>query len=215
MPRGTTPSRTGRPRRRRAHHGLSPASSRDPRMSIRRLLIANRGEIAIRIARAAADLGIASVAVFSEDDARSLHVRRADEARPLGGTGPAAYLDIDGVLAAARAAACDAVHPGYGFLSESADFALACAEAGLAFVGPSPEALALFGDKVAARALARTCDVPVPAGTEVASLEEAQAFLARHGAVMVKAAAGGGGRGIRVAASPAELEEAWARCAAE
>jgi acetyl/propionyl-CoA carboxylase alpha subunit/acetyl-CoA carboxylase carboxyltransferase component len=184
-------------------------------MTIRRLLIANRGEIAIRIARAAADLGIASVAVFSEDDARSLHVRRADEARPLRGTGPAAYLDVAGVVAAACEAHCDAVHPGYGFQSENADFARACAGAGLTFVGPSPEALSLFGDKVAARALARACEVPVPAGTDVTSPEQAHAFLARHGAVMIKAAAGGGGRGMRMAASPAELDDAWARCAAE
>jgi acetyl/propionyl-CoA carboxylase alpha subunit/acetyl-CoA carboxylase carboxyltransferase component len=184
-------------------------------MTMRRLLIANRGEIAIRIARAAADLGIASVAVFSQDDARSLHVRRADEARPLRGTGPAAYLDVAGVIAVACEAHCDAVHPGYGFHSENAEFARACAGAGLTFVGPSPEELALFGDKVAARALARAYDVPVPAGTDVINLEQAHAFMARHGVVMIKAAAGGGGRGMCVAASAAELDEAFARCAAE
>ena len=157
-------------------------------MTLQRLLIANRGEIAIRITRAAAELGIATVAVFSEDDARSLHVRRADAARELRGFGAAAYLDSPQIIAAAREAGCDAVHPGYGFLSENAAFARACAEAGLIFVGPSPEVLELFGDKTAARALACDCDVPVPAGTGVATLPEAQAFLARHGAVMVKAA---------------------------
>jgi pyruvate carboxylase len=184
-------------------------------MTLRRLLIANRGEIAIRIAHAAAALDIGSVAIVSEDDARSLHVRRADEARPLRGTGPAAYLDIAGVVSAAREAGCDAVHPGYGFLSENADFARACGEAGLIFVGPSPEVLTLFGDKTIARAVARQCSVPVPEGTGIVGLDEARAFLARHGAVMVKAAAGGGGRGMRAVTSPEELDDAWARCAAE
>jgi acetyl/propionyl-CoA carboxylase alpha subunit/acetyl-CoA carboxylase carboxyltransferase component len=184
-------------------------------MTLHRLLIANRGEIAIRIARAAAELGIATVAVFSEDDARALHVRRADEARALRGAGPTAYLDIAQLVAVAREAGCDAIHPGYGFLSENPDFARACTEAGLTFIGPSAEVLALFGDKTAARALACDCGVPVPAGTDTVTPEQAQDFLARHGAVMVKAAAGGGGRGIRVATTSDELSEAWARCAAE
>ncbi len=183
---------------------------------IRRLLIANRGEIAIRIARAAAEMGIATVAVFAEDDARSLHVRRADEALPLQGSGPAAYLDAGRIIAVARDAGCDAIHPGYGFLSEDAGFARAAAAAGLGFVGPAPDVLALFGDKPAARALAQSCGLPVPVGTgPLATLDEAQAFLAAHGAVMVKAAAGGGGRGMRAARTPEELAEAWARCAAE
>jgi len=184
-----------------------------------RLLIANRGEIAIRIARAAAECGLRTVAIFSEDDARSLHVRRADEARPLRGSGPSAYLDIAQVIAVAREAGCDAVHPGYGFLSENAGFARACAEAGLVFVGPPPAVLELFGDKTAARALARGCGVPVPAGTSgPTGLAEAQDFLASlgpGGAVMVKAVAGGGGRGMRVAASATELAEVWERCRAE
>ncbi len=184
-------------------------------MPFTRLLIANRGEIAIRIARAAAELGIATVAVHAQDDARSLHVRRADAARALPGTGPAAYLDIAAVVAAARDAGCDAVHPGYGFLSENAAFARACAEAGIAFIGPAPAVLDLFGDKTAARALARDLGVPVAAGTAVATLEQAQDFLAQHGAVMVKAAAGGGGRGMRVATTRDELVAAWDRCAAE
>ena len=184
-------------------------------MNIRRLLIANRGEIAIRIARAAAELGIATVAVFSEDDARSLHTRRADTGRPLKGIGPAPYLDIVQLIAVARETGCDAVHPGYGFLSENAAFARACSDAGVVFVGPPPDVLALFGDKTAARALARACDVPVPDGTDIVTLSQAQAFLARHGAVMVKAAAGGGGRGMRMARSPEELEQVWPLCAAE
>jgi acetyl/propionyl-CoA carboxylase alpha subunit/acetyl-CoA carboxylase carboxyltransferase component len=184
-------------------------------MKIRRLLIANRGEIAIRVARAAADLGIATVAVFPEDDARSLHVHRAGEARPLRGSGPSAYLDIAQIVAVARDTTCDAVHPGYGFLSENAPFARACIDAGVIFVGPSPEVLELFGSKTAARALARECNVPVAAGTDAVSLSEARAFLDRHGPIMVKAVAGGGGRGMRIATTLAELDAAWALCTTE
>ena len=186
---------------------------------MRRILIANRGEIAIRIARTAAEMGLASVAVHPADDAHSLHVRRADAALLLPGQGPAAYLDIEALVQAARDAGCDAVHPGYGFLSENADFARACAEAGLTFIGPSPETLALFGDKARARALSREAGAPVLPGTDGATtLEEATAFLAGLGggaSVMVKALAGGGGRGMRPAASPEELAVAFARCASE
>ncbi|NBU28870.1 MAG: carbamoyl-phosphate synthase large subunit, partial [Caulobacteraceae bacterium] len=134
-------------------------------MAFKRLLIANRGEIAIRIARAAADLRLTSVALFSQDDAASLHVGSADEAVALKGTGAAAYLDMAGVIAAAKAAKCQAVHPGYGFLAENAAFARACAEAGLVFIGPSPETLETFGDKAAARALAARVGVPLLEGT--------------------------------------------------
>src|SRR5205085_6525585 len=115
-------------------------------MTFKKLLIANRGEIAIRIARAAADLGVKSVAVYSDDDVHSLHVKLADESRALGASGPAAYLDIKRMIAAARAADCDAIHPGYGFLSEIPDFARACNDAAITFIGPSPEVLATFGD---------------------------------------------------------------------
>ncbi|MBY0333113.1 MAG: carbamoyl-phosphate synthase large subunit [Acetobacteraceae bacterium] len=184
-------------------------------MTFQRLLIANRGEIAIRIARAAAELGIASVAVHSRDDADSLHLRHADAVHALAGAGPAAYIDVAAILFAAQAAGCDAVHPGYGFLSENAAFARACADAGLSFIGPAPDILDLFGDKTAARRLADECGVPVAAGTAVATLAEAQDFMARQGAVMVKAAAGGGGRGMRMATTSAELASAWDRCAAE
>ena len=188
-------------------------------MKIASLLIANRGEISIRIARACAELGLRSVAVFSQDDAQSLHVRVADEARALRGAGVSAYLDIAQIIATARAARCEAIHPGYGFFSESAAFARACAEAGMIFVGPRPEALEMFGDKPAAREHARRCDVPVPAGTKGATtLDEARDFFSTIGegrAVMVKAVMGGGGRGMRMAASVAELEEAYARCRSE
>ncbi len=186
---------------------------------MKKLLIANRGEIAVRIARTAAEMGIATAAVYSQDDAASLHIRKTDEALALRGSGPAAYLDGAQSLEAARAAGCDAIHPGYGFLSENAAFARACAEAGVTFVGPSPETLELFGDKGAARALAARCDVPILPGTSGATtLAEAQTFLAglgEGGAVMVKAVSGGGGRGMRPARSAAELGEAFERCASE
>ncbi|MCA3708813.1 MAG: carbamoyl-phosphate synthase large subunit, partial [Phenylobacterium sp.] len=185
----------------------------------KRLLIANRGEIAIRIARTAADMGVGTVAVYAEDDAASLHVRVADEAVALGRTGVPAYLDIEGVIAAARSAGCDAIHPGYGFLSENADFARACEAAGLTFVGPRPESLRLFGDKAAARALAESCGIPLPSGiSRPVSLAEAQAFLAslgKGGAVMLKAVAGGGGRGMRPVTDAAELPQAFERAASE
>jgi acetyl/propionyl-CoA carboxylase alpha subunit/acetyl-CoA carboxylase carboxyltransferase component len=183
---------------------------------VQTLLIANRGEIAVRIARTAAEMGLATVAVFSEDDAASLHTRKTDRAVALKGSGPAAYLDIDQVVAAAKDAGADAVHPGYGFLSENAAFARACAAAGLTFVGPSPESLELFGDKGRARALAQQCGVPVLAGTDgPTTLEQARAFFAANGAVMVKAVAGGGGRGMRPATTNEELEQAFERCASE
>ena len=120
-------------------------------MTFSGVLIANRGEIAIRIARAAQDLGLRTVAVYSQDDAASLHTQVADESMQLEGFGARAYLNIDGVIAAALANGCDAIHPGYGFLSEQADFAAACAQAGIKFIGPSPEHLGLFGDKARAR----------------------------------------------------------------
>ncbi len=183
------------------------------------LLVANRGEIAVRILHAAAELGIHSVAVFSEDDTSSLHVRRADDARPLRGVGPAAYLDIEGLLAAARDCGCDAVHPGYGFCSENPDLARRAADAGLVFVGPRPETLEVFGDKTRARALAERCGVPVLKATPgPVGVEEAGAFLASlgdGGAIVIKAVAGGGGRGMRVVRAAAELDEAYRRCRSE
>jgi len=180
------------------------------------LLIANRGEIAIRIARACADLEIRSVAVFAEDDEASLHTRKADLAVPLKGRGVPAYLDMDQLIAIAAAQGCDAIHPGYGFLAENAEFARRCQAAGITFIGPAPEVLELFGDKAAARALAERCGVPLVAGiNQAVSLEQAQSFCAEHGAVMLKALAGGGGRGMRAVFEPATLAEAYARCQSE
>jgi acetyl/propionyl-CoA carboxylase alpha subunit/acetyl-CoA carboxylase carboxyltransferase component len=183
------------------------------------LLVANRGEIAVRIIRAAADARIRTVAIHPADDADCLHVQYADEAVLLAGRGAAAYLDIDAVLAAARASGCVAVHPGYGFLSEDADFAARCEEAGLVFVGPRPETLALFGDKVAARRLAGEHGVPVAAATDGAvDLEQARAFflgLGEGAAVLVKAVSGGGGRGMREVRSLAELDAGVERARSE
>ncbi|MHB8381644.1 MAG: carboxyl transferase domain-containing protein [Candidatus Binataceae bacterium] len=188
-------------------------------MLAKSLLIANRGEIAIRIIRAAAELGIGTVAIFSEDDAASLHVRRADDARALPGSGVAAYLDAEQIIAAAKDAGCDAIHPGYGFLSENAEFARRCAAAGICFVGPRPEILDLFGDKLQARALAQRCGVPVLRGTTAAtSLDEAREFFASLGegaAIMIKAIAGGGGRGMRAVHRATDIEPAFARCQSE
>ncbi|HVT67681.1 MAG TPA: biotin carboxylase N-terminal domain-containing protein, partial [Trebonia sp.] len=183
------------------------------------LLIANRGEIAVRIARTAGDLGVETVAIYADDDAASLHTREADRAVALGATGVPAYLDGAAVIAAAQEAGCDAVHPGYGFLSESAAFAAACERAGLTFVGPTADTLATFGDKAAARVLAQRCGVPLLAGTSAAvTLEEAREFLAGlgpGGAVMLKAVAGGGGRGMRPVTSLAALDQAFERASSE
>ena len=183
-----------------------------------KVLVANRGEIALRTVRALHDLGIASVAVFADDDAASPHVQAASTAVALGATGPAAYLDGARLIAIATAQGCDAVHPGYGFLSERADFARACADAGLRFIGPTPEQLALFGDKAQARALAQQQGVPLMPGTQAAvSLPEAQAFLAQHAhaGIVIKAIGGGGGRGMRAVLSADDLPAAYARCRSE
>ncbi len=185
---------------------------------MKKLLIANRGEIALRVQRAARDLGIATVAVYAQDDAASRHRLLADEAYALAGSGPAAYLDIAAMLEAARATGCDAVHPGYGFLSERADFAQACADAGIRFVGPTVEQLALFGDKGRALELARACEVPVmPATAGAATLEEITRFFDAQGGagIVIKAVGGGGGRGMRVVQRRDDLAQAFARCRSE
>jgi acetyl/propionyl-CoA carboxylase alpha subunit/acetyl-CoA carboxylase carboxyltransferase component len=185
---------------------------------IKKLLIANRGEIAIRIAEAAAGLGIATVGIHSEDDANSLHIKRVDDAWALKGQGAAAYLDIKGVIAVAKAAKCDAIHPGYGFLSENAAFAEACAMAKIAFVGPTPEQLTLFGDKARARTHARKCKVPVLPGTDGAiDAAGAKAFFKKQAksGIALKAIAGGGGRGMRLLKNESEIGDAFVRASAE
>lgn len=187
-----------------------------PQPAFKSLLIANRGEIAIRIARAAAEMGIATVAVHTVDDARSLHVKAADEAVLLPGVGVRGYLDIDALMVVAKAQGCDALHPGYGFLSENAALARACTHAGITFVGPGAEVLDLVGDKVAARTLAAQCETPVLEGTGRATpLKEARAFVKRVGAAMIKASAGGGGRGMRPVARVEDVDAAFAICEAE
>ncbi len=186
------------------------------------LLIANRGEIAIRIARAAAELGWRTVGLLAQDDAQAQHASHMDAAHTLPGKGVAAFLNIAQVVAAALAEGCTHVHPGYGLLSENADFARACAQTGLTFVGPSPEVLDLLGDKARARALARELKVPLTLGIDQATtLAQAQHFMADlqgrqpHAALMVKALAGGGGRGMRIVTHAEQLPEAFARCTAE
>ncbi len=193
---------------------MSSQSSQDPVSSV---LIANRGEVAVRIHRGAAAVGLGSVAVFVPEEREALHVRLAEEAHPLVGRAP--YLDADQLVALARASGCGLLHPGYGFLSESPELARRCADAGVRFVGPAPEVLDLFGDKAAARGFAAEHGVPVlPATPGPTTLAEAQSFLEGLGpgaAVMVKAVAGGGGRGLRVVRDPAEMAMAWERARSE
>jgi len=185
----------------------------------KRLLIANRGEIALRIARSAGVLGVETVAVYAEDDARSLHARYADRAISLGADGVAAYLDGARIISIAKAEGCDAIHPGYGFLSENGGFAEACEATGLVFVGPTPQTLRTFGDKAHARALAEQCGAPLLRGVSRAvTLDDARQFLESlgpGGAVMLKAVAGGGGRGMRPVRSLDDLPSAFERASSE
>ena len=186
-------------------------------MSFNGILVANRGEIAIRITRAVQDLGIRAVAVHSEDDALSLHTQIADEKIQLEGVGAAAYLNMEGIIAAAQGSGCDAIHPGYGFLSEQEAFANLCADAGIKFIGPSAAHLSLFGDKARARAAAIAAGVPVMPGLDRAvTLSEAQEFFAQHpDGIMIKALAGGGGRGTRAVTDSEQLEALFDRCQSE
>ncbi|MFB6831749.1 acetyl/propionyl/methylcrotonyl-CoA carboxylase subunit alpha [Streptomyces hydrogenans] len=180
---------------------------------MRKVLIANRGEIAVRVARACRDAGISSVAVYADPDRDALHVRAADEAFALGGDTPAtSYLDMAKVLQAAKDADADAIHPGYGFLSENAEFAQAVIDAGLTWIGPPPQAIRDLGDKVAARHIAQRAGAPLVAGTPdpVSGADEVVAFAEEHGLpIAIKAAFGGGGRGLKVARTLEEVPELY------
>ncbi|HEY5646012.1 MAG TPA: biotin carboxylase N-terminal domain-containing protein, partial [Pseudomonadales bacterium] len=186
----------------------------------KKVLIANRGEIAGRIAKAAAALGVKTVGVYAPVDGLSLHTRYVDEAREIsvGGDPVRAYLDMDALLTVARETGCDAVHPGYGFLSENPVFAERCAAAGITFIGPTPEVLGLFGDKVRARAFAAELGIPTIPGSPMVLPDVKTALRAADEAgypVMLKAAAGGGGRGMRLVAAADEMAGAFARCTGE
>jgi pyruvate carboxylase len=177
---------------------------------IKKLMAANRSEIAVRIFRAGTELNLRTVAIFAQEDRLCIHRYKADEAYQVGqGKGPvAAYLDIDSIVAAAKEHGVDAIHPGYGFLSENANFARACEKAGLIFVGPRPELLEMMGDKTAARALAQRINVPTLPGTEepITDRDEALKTAKQIGfPLIIKAAFGGGGRGMRVVHKAADL----------
>ena len=184
-----------------------------------KLLIANRGEIAIRIHRTATEMGIATVGVHPADDHGSLHVQTVDEAAELRGNGASAYLDIEQIVGIARERGCDAVHPGYGFLAENADFADACEAAGIVFIGPCPRVLRLFGNKLKARDLAAANGLPVvPASDAIDEVKQAEAFYEDqqpNATVILKAVAGGGGRGMRLVRRKEEIADALVRGAAE
>ncbi|MBL4665323.1 MAG: ATP-grasp domain-containing protein, partial [Nitrospinaceae bacterium] len=198
-----------------------------PTAVINKLLIANRGEIAVRITRTAAEMGIATVAIYPQDDKASLHVRRAGDAYSLPGRGAQAYLDSDAIIKAALASGSDALHPGYGFLAESAEFAEQVEAAGIRFIGPTSHSLRLFGDKVAARQHAQNLHIPIIPGTGLDSslgiegaseLDQAVKFfkaLPAGEAMLIKAVAGGGGRGMRVVNTQGEIAMALERCRSE
>lgn len=185
---------------------------------IKKILIANRGEIAVRIVRACAEMGIRSVAIYSEADRYALHVKRADESYNLGSEPLAGYLNARQLVNLAVQTGCDALHPGYGFLSENAELADICAERGIKFIGPSGEVIRRMGDKTEARRSMIKAGVPVTPGTEgnLTDLANALTEAERVGyPIMLKATSGGGGRGIRRCNSPAELEQAWPRVISE
>ena len=199
--------------------GARPRAAGFPVRTLARLLIANRGEIAARIARTARRMGITTIAVYSDADRGSPHVTACDESVPIGGTAPAdSYLRIERILAAARAAQADAVHPGYGFLAENAAFAAAAAEAGLIFVGPAPAAIAAMGDKARARQRMAAAGIAVVPGYDADAQDEATLVGAARGLgfpIMVKAAAGGGGRGMRQVGDAGELSAALSTARSE
>ncbi len=185
---------------------------------LRKILIANRGEIAVRVARACAEMGIRSVAIHSEADRHALHVKKADEAHSIGEDPVAGYLNIHRIVNLAAETGCDAIHPGYGFLSENADFAAACRARGLCFIGPSAEVIRRMGDKTAARQAMQAAGIPVTPGSDgnLDGLEHARAVAAELGyPVMLKATSGGGGRGIRRCEDPGDLARNFERVISE
>ncbi len=179
---------------------------------INKVLIANRGEIALRIIRACKELEIKSVVVFSEADVNGVWVRKADECYPIMGDPIAAYLDYERIINLAKKADCDAIHPGYGFLSESAEFAQACADNGIIFIGPKPEHIALFGDKMASKVAMREVGVPMLPGTDepIDNIEDAEKIASDIGfPIIIKAAFGGGGRGMRIVEKASDFKEMY------
>ena len=188
------------------------------RKTINKVLIANRGEIALRIIRACKELGKKSVVVFSEADVYGVWVRKADECYPIMGDPISAYLDYDRIISLAKKADCDAIHPGYGFLSESAEFAQACEDNGIIFIGPKPEHIALFGDKMASKVAMRAVGVPMLPGTDepIDNIDEAEKIAKEIGfPVIIKAAFGGGGRGMRIVEKAEDFKEMYESATAE
>lgn len=185
----------------------------------KKILIANRGEIAIRVIRACREMGIKTVAVFSEADRDSLHVFLADEAYPIGPSpSKESYLNYKKIIEVARSAQVDAIHPGYGFLSENVIFARACMEAGITFIGPRPEQIEAMGDKLSAKALMKKAGVPLVPGSDgpVSSVEQAQDIAKKIGyPIIIKASAGGGGKGMRVVTHDQELPSLFRACQSE
>ena len=182
----------------------------------KRILIANRGEIAVRIIRACREMGIESVAVFSDVDRKALHVRKADHAYPIGpATASESYLNFDRILDVARRSGAEAIHPGYGFLSENARFAKACRDAGIKFIGPTPESMEMMGSKTSARQHMKKAGVPfVPGSEHGMEYDGTERMAAQVGyPVMLKAAAGGGGKGMRLVQRPEDLRSAFENCA--
>ena len=186
---------------------------------MKKVLIANRGEIAIRIARTCSDLGLKTVGIYSEDDANSLHLSKVDEAYKVDGKGAQAYLNIKEIIAIAKKSKADGIHPGYGFLSENATFAAAAKRAKIKFIGPNERTLKIFGDKTLAKELALSLGIPVIAGTDQkTSLKQAQGFLKslnKNSSVVIKAISGGGGRGMRVVSQSDNFKESYERAASE
>ncbi|MFY9089456.1 acetyl-CoA carboxylase biotin carboxylase subunit [Arcobacter aquimarinus] len=179
---------------------------------IKKVLIANRGEIALRIIRACKELDIASVAIFSEVDVEGIWVRKADECYPIMGDVVQAYLNFDKIISIAKKASCDAIHPGYGFLSENADFARACEENGIIFIGPKPEHIELFGDKMASKVAMKKVGVPVLEGTDepITNIEDGSKIAKEIGfPIIIKAAFGGGGRGMRIVKEQKDFKEMY------